>query len=66
MNQRTPYTQQWNAASSRNSGKHDFELAYVGNRGLKLPAFRNLNQLPVLFNAVGAPERVRVPWLLLA
>ena len=31
------------------------EIAYVGNRGLKLPAFRNLNQLPVVFNEAGAP-----------
>jgi len=32
-----------------------FEVAYIGNRGLKLPAFRNLNQQPVVFNAAGAP-----------
>ena len=31
------------------------EIAYVGNRGLKLPAFRNLNQQPVVFDAAGAP-----------
>ena len=31
------------------------DAAYVGNRGLKLAAFRNLNQRPFTFNAAGAP-----------
>jgi outer membrane receptor protein involved in Fe transport len=56
MNQRTPYTQQWNAGIQQELGKNMmFELAYVGNRGVKLPAFRNLNQLPAVFNAAGVP-----------
>jgi hypothetical protein len=56
MNQRTSYTQQWNFGIQRElGGDMLFEVAYVGNRGLKLPAFRNLNQLPVVFNAAGVP-----------
>jgi len=56
MNQRTPYTQQWNFGIQQGfGGNMMFDIAYVGNRGLKLPAFRNLNQQPVVFNAAGAP-----------
>jgi hypothetical protein len=56
MNQRSPYTQQWNF-SIQQQLVHDmlFEVGYIGNRGLKLPAFRNLNQQPVVFNSAGAP-----------
>jgi len=56
MNQRTPYTQQWNFGVQQEIGGNTiFEISYVGNRGLKLPAFRNLNQQPVVFNAAGVP-----------
>ena len=33
-----------------------FDVAYVGNRGLKLPAFRNLNQRPCYVQCAGAPR----------
>ena len=57
MNQRTPYTQQWNFGIQQELGRDTvFEVSYVGNRGLKLPAFRNLNQQPVVFNAAGVPS----------
>ena len=56
MNQRSPYTQQWNFGIQQELVRDlVFDIAYVGNRGLKLPAFRNLNQQPVVFNAAGAP-----------
>jgi hypothetical protein len=55
-NQRTPYVQQWNFGIQQElGGDLLFDAAYVGNRGLKLPAFRNLNQRPVTFNAQGVP-----------
>jgi hypothetical protein len=56
-NQRTPYVQQWNFGIQQEvSASLMFEIAYVGNRGLKLPVFRNLNQQPVVFSAAGAPS----------
>jgi hypothetical protein len=54
--QRTPYVQQWNFGIQQELGAGLLlETAYVGNRGLKLPAFRNLNQRPFTFNTAGAP-----------
>jgi hypothetical protein len=54
--QRSPYTQQWNFGIQQQLPFDAlFDIAYVGNRGLKLPAFRNLNQRPFTFNASGAP-----------
>jgi hypothetical protein len=55
QNQRTPYVQQWNFGIQQELGAGLLlDTAYVGNRGIKLPAFRNLNQRPFTFNAVGA------------
>jgi hypothetical protein len=54
--QRTTYVQQWNFGIQQELVRDLlFELGYIGNRGLKLAAFRNLNQRPVTFNAQGAP-----------
>ncbi len=48
--------QQWNFGIQQELGAGLlFDTAYVGHRGLKLPAFRNLNQRPFTFNAAGAP-----------
>jgi hypothetical protein len=49
--QRTPYTQQYNFGIQQELFP-DFVLdfAYVGNRGLKLPAFRNYNPNTYTFN----------------
>jgi hypothetical protein len=56
MNQRSPYVQQWNFGIQQEMGGDLLvDVAYVGNRGLKMPAFRNLNQRPVTFAANGAP-----------
>ena len=52
--QRSPYTQQWNFGVQQEIVTDLlFDVAYVGNRGLKLPAFRNLNQRAVTYNAAG-------------
>ncbi|HET8546613.1 MAG TPA: hypothetical protein VFL57_01340, partial [Bryobacteraceae bacterium] len=57
MFQRTPYAQQWNFGIQQGFAMNTaLELAYVGNRGLKLPAFRNLNQAPVVFSSEGVPS----------
>lgn len=54
--QRTTYVQQWNFGIQQEiAADLLFDIAYVGNRGLKLAAFRNLNQRVVTFNAQGAP-----------
>ncbi len=57
MDQRSPYVQQWNFGIQREIlSDLLLDVAYVGNKGTKLPAFRNLNQLLVSFNATtGAP-----------
>jgi hypothetical protein len=55
--QRTTYVQQWNFGIQRELITDLlFEVSYVGNRGLKLAAFRNLNQQSVVFSAAGAPS----------
>ena len=55
-NQRTPYVMQYNFGVQQEFFK-DFvlDVSYVGNRALKLPAFRNLNPNTYTFNAQGAP-----------
>lgn len=54
--QRTSYTQQYNFGIQREIMRDlAFDISYVGNRGLKLPAFRNLNHNTFSFNAQGAP-----------
>jgi len=55
-NQRSPYTQQYNFGIQREVLKDlVLDVSYMGNRGLKLPSFRNLNPNTFTFNAQGAP-----------
>jgi Carboxypeptidase regulatory-like domain len=56
LNQGTTYVQQWSFGIQQ-SLLADLvgEVSYVGNRGNKLAAFRNLNQRLVSFGANGAP-----------
>ncbi|HJZ97908.1 MAG TPA: TonB-dependent receptor [Candidatus Solibacter sp.] len=55
-NQRSPYVQQFNFGIQRELVKDVvLDVSYVGNRGLKLPSFRNLNPNTYSFNAQGAP-----------
>ncbi len=55
-NQRTPYVQQFNFGVQQELwGQFVLDVSYVGNRSLKLPAFRNLNPNTYTFNAQGAP-----------
>ncbi|MBM3811862.1 MAG: TonB-dependent receptor [Acidimicrobiia bacterium] len=55
--QRTTYVQQWNFGIQQELATDLLlDVAYVGNRGLKLAAFRNLNQRAVNFNAAGVPS----------
>jgi len=55
--QRTTYVQQWNFGIQRELVSNLlFDVAYVGNKGTKLAAFRNLNQQAVVFNAAGVPS----------
>jgi hypothetical protein len=54
--QRTTYVQQYNFGIQRElPGNVVADVSYVGNRGLKLAAFRNLNPNVYSFNAQGAP-----------
>ncbi len=55
--QRSSYVQQWNFGIQKELARDlILDLAYVGNKGLKLAAFKNLNQRIVSFNpATGAP-----------
>ena len=60
--QRTTYVQQWNFGLQQELAQDVlFELAYVGNRGLKLAAFRNLNQRAVVFAANGTASAGAFP-----
>jgi hypothetical protein len=53
-NQRSPYVQQYNFGIQREIAKDlVFDIAYVGNHGVKLPAFRNLNPNTYSFNSQG-------------
>ena len=64
-NQRTPYIQQYNFGIQYELMKDLLlDVAYVGNKGTKLPGFRNLNQRAVITNANGSQvgrRRVRIP-----
>src|SRR5262249_3173420 len=53
-NQRSPYVQQYNFGIQREIA-HDLmlEVSYVGNHGVKLPSFRNLNPNTYSFNSQG-------------
>ena len=53
-NQRSPYVQQYNFAVQREIA-HDvvLDISYVGNHGVKLPSFRNLNPNTYSFNSQG-------------
>jgi hypothetical protein len=54
-NQRTPYVLQYNVGIQREIARNlVFDVAYVGNRGRKLPSFRNLNPNTFTFNSQGA------------
>jgi hypothetical protein len=55
MFQRTTYVQQYNFGIQQELlPELVLDVSYVGNRGLKLPAFRNLNPATYSFNAQGA------------
>jgi len=55
--QETAYVQQWNLTIQRELMKDLLlDVGYVGNRGIHLPTFRDVNQNPVTFNpTTGAP-----------
>ncbi|HLK65900.1 MAG TPA: carboxypeptidase regulatory-like domain-containing protein [Bryobacteraceae bacterium] len=55
--QKTAYVEQWNLTVQRELMRDlVLDVAYVGNRGIHLPTFRDVNQNPVTFNAAtGAP-----------
>jgi hypothetical protein len=53
-NQRTPYVQQFSFGIQRELTRQLLvDVAYVGNRGTKLPGFRNVNAPSVIVNANG-------------
>lgn len=53
-NQRSPYVQQYNFGIQQEIVKDlVLDVSFVGNRSLKLPAFRNLNPNTYSFNAQG-------------
>jgi len=62
--QRTPYVQQYNLSVQREL-THDLllDVAYVGNRGVKLPGFRNLNSRAVIDNLNGTQSAGAKPYL---
>jgi hypothetical protein len=52
--QRTPYVQQYNFGIQRQLARDVvLDVAYVGNKGTKLPGFRNLNSRAVIVNSNG-------------
>jgi hypothetical protein len=53
--QRSPYVQQYNIGAQYEL-RPDLvlDVAYIGNKGTKLPGFRNLNQRAVIVNADGS------------
>ncbi len=60
--QRTTYVQQWNLGIQQEIATDVIlDVAYVGNRGLKLAAFRNLNQRAVAFAANGTASAGALP-----
>ncbi|HUQ95416.1 MAG TPA: hypothetical protein VM120_27300, partial [Bryobacteraceae bacterium] len=61
--QRTTYVQQWNLGIQQEvMPELLLEVSYVGNRGNKLAAFRNLNPQAVVFNAAGVPTAGARPY----
>lgn len=54
-NQRTPYVQQYNFGIQRELTRNLLlDVAFVGNKGTKLPGFRNINAPAVVTNANGS------------
>jgi hypothetical protein len=54
MNQRSAYIQQFNFGIQRELAPNLlFDIAYVGNHGVKLPGFRNINPNSVITNTNG-------------
>src|SRR5262249_18435961 len=54
-NQRSPYVQQYNFGIQRKIAQDlVVDVSYVGNHGVKLPSFRNLNPNTYTFNSQGA------------
>ena len=61
--QRTPYVQQYNFGIQRELTRDLLlDIAYVGNRGNKLPGFRNLNSRAVIDNANGTQSAGARPY----
>ena len=62
-NQRTPYVQQYNIGTQYEL-RPDLvlDVAFVGNKGTKLPGFRNLNQRAVITNADGSQSAGARPY----
>jgi hypothetical protein len=62
-NQRTPYVQQYNVGAQYEL-RPDLmlDVAFVGNKGTKLPGFRNLNQRAVITNADGSQSAGARPY----
>jgi hypothetical protein len=53
-NQRSPYVQQFNFGVQRELARNLLvDVAYVGNKGTKLPALRNINSPAILMNSNG-------------
>jgi hypothetical protein len=63
-NQRTPYVQQFSFGVQRALASDLLlDVAYVGNRGTKLPGFRNINAPSVIVNANGTQSAGQRPYL---
>ena len=62
-NQRTPYVQQYNVGTQYEL-RPDLmlDVAFVGNKGTKLPGFRNLNQRAVITNPDGSQSAGARPY----
>jgi len=62
-NQRTPYVQQYNVGTQYElSPDLALDVAFVGNKGTKLPGFRNLNQRAVITNPDGSQSAGARPY----
>ncbi len=63
LNQRTPYIQQYNVGVQYELMQDlVLDVAYVGNKGTKLPGFRNLNQRAVITNPDGSQSAGARPY----
>lgn len=63
-NQRTPYVQQFSFGIQRELTRQLLvDVAYVGNRGTKLPGFRNVNAPSVIVNANGTQSAGPRPYV---